>query len=29
MMKKDIPQKVAGVLAHIHPLTTFLKNAIA
>lgn len=29
MMKKDSPQKVAEVLAHIYPLTTFLRNAIA
>lgn len=29
MMKKDSPKRIAEVLAHIYPLTTFLKNAIA
>jgi len=29
MMKPDAPQRVAQVLAHIYPLTTFLNNAIA
>lgn len=29
MMKKDSPQRVAEVLGHIYPLTTFLKNALA
>ncbi len=29
MMGNNLPQKVADVLSHIYPLTTFLKNAIA
>lgn len=29
MMKADSPKKVAAVLAHIYPLTVFLKNAVA